>query len=103
MWKDFIINIKENKPFICIILFSAYSTGLFAYYSGLEKLVGTFFTFLILFILFFLFFNKKYSNLFSPYFILFLYFLFIFGFLNAKINYVKFDDFFGIEKIKNVK
>lgn len=103
MWKDFIINIKENKPFICIILFSAYSTGLFAYYSGLEKLVGAIFTFLILFILFFLFFNKKYSNLFSPYFILFLYFLFIFGFLNAKINYVKFDDFFGIEKIKNVE
>lgn len=103
MLKDFLIKAKENKPLLCILLFVIYTMGLFAFYSEHTKIIATIITAIFSSLLFIFMFSKKYSNFISPFFILMLYLLFIFGFLNAKAHYVKFDDFYGTETIKNVQ
>ena len=102
MWKDILISAKENKPLICIILFFTYILGLISFYLELELIIPAIYTTTTLCILIFSIINKDFSKYVSYIFVLFLYILFIFGFINAKFHYVKIDDFYGIDEIKNI-
>ncbi len=103
MLKDFLLNLKENKPLICIVLFTSYTMGLIAFYSGEKLIIANIFTALILLILIFQLFLKENKRYISSTFIVFIYFLFCFGFLCAKSNYTVYDDFYGIETVKNTE
>ena len=100
---EFINGLKENKPFICILLFLSYITGLTAFYHYNTLVVANCFTGFILILLFAVIFGRENLKSISPFFILFLYLLFVFGYLNAKFNYVSYDDFSNIEFMKNIK
>lgn len=101
---DFLKELKESKAFLCIMFFTFYAIGLFAFYLPDTIIISSIVT--ILFVLLFLvsiLFNKDINKKFSPFFIFFLYLLFIFGFLNAKSRYTYFDEFSDIPYLKNVE
>lgn len=100
---EFLHSLKENKPFLCILFFVSYVLGLCAFYYSDTLLISGVFTLLTVLFLLVLVFKKGLSEIISPLFFLSLYLLFVFGFLNAKINYVSFDDFSNIEYLKNVE
>ncbi len=99
---EFLYDLKDNKPFLCILFFIFYTLGLFAFYCHETLLISSILTFGVVFILFILLIMPSFSKIVSPVFILILYLLFIFGFMNAKIHYVTFDDFSNIQYQKNV-
>lgn len=103
MLKGFLINIKENKSLICALIFLSYSAGLIAFYCGKTAIIAAIVTIFTCLIYLYLIFAKKYEKFISPLFILFLYILFVIGFINAKYKYVAFDDFYGTETVKNMQ
>ncbi len=100
---EFLIALKENKTFLCILFFISFACGLFAFYSVETLLIAGIFTFIILLFSFYFMFHKEYSKIFSSVFFLIFYLVFVMGFLIAKHSSVEQDDFSKINYMKNVE
>ncbi len=97
-------KITENKTLTSILLFLFYAMGQIAFYS--EKFhygIIFFITFLCLLILILRIHIHFFRKIIPPVFILFLYFLFCFGFINSKAKYVTLDDFSNIDFAKDIE
>lgn len=97
---EFLYGLRENKPFICVLLFLSYTFGVFAFYHHETFLIASVFTFVLLALYLFVSVIPNGLKSIPALSFVILYLIFIFGFYNAKVHFTETDSFSDISYYK---